>query len=178
MSTENGDETTLVADIPSELPILPLRNTVAYPFAMIPLIVGIPRSVKLVDEALKGDRMVGLVAMKDPAVEEPQPGEVYEMGTIAKLDRVTRGSDNSLQVIVQGLERFRVEHWVEVDPYLRAEIRAAPDLIENDVEVDALQRSLREVAREVIELSLDLLSRRMPDYELQITRSKESLVVA
>ena len=149
MNTDNerAEET------PRELLILPLRNTVAFPFSIIPLVVGIPRSVKLVDEALKGDRMVGLVAMKDPSIEEPQPGEVYEVGTIAKLDRVTRGSDNALQVIVQGLERFRVKHWIEVDPYLRAEVRPVADVVEKDVELDALQRTLKQVAHEVIKLS-------------------------
>jgi len=95
----------------------------------MPLVVGIPKSIKLVDEALKGDGIVGLVAMKDPSIEEPKPEEVYEFGTIAKLDSVNRGSDKSLQVIVQGLERFRVERWIEDAPYLRAEIMTLPEIV-------------------------------------------------
>ena len=133
-----------------ELPILPLRNTVPYPFVVLPLAVGVPRSMRLVDEAFAGDRIVGLVAMKDPSIEEPQPGEVYEGGTIAKLDRVTRGSDNTLQIIAHGLERFRVEDWIGAEPYLRAHVREMSDLVEEDVEADALQRTLREVAHDVI----------------------------
>lgn len=139
-----------------ELPILPLRNTVAFPYSIMPLVVGIPKSVKLVDEAMKGDRMVGLVAMKDPSIEEPNPEDVYQVGTIAKLDSLNRGSDKSIQVIVQGLERFRVERWIEVGPYLRAEIMPLPEIVEKDLELDALQRTLREVANEVIKLSPDI----------------------
>lgn len=141
------------ADIPSELPILPLRNTVAFPFSMMPLSVGIPRSVNLVNDALKGDRLIGLVGMKYPEIEEPLPGQTYEVGTIAKVEHVTRSADNSLQVIVQGIERFRIDYWMADKPYLKAHIAMAPDTIEKDLELDALQRSLRELAQQVVALS-------------------------
>ena len=140
-------------DIPSELPILPLRNTVAFPFSMMPLSVGIPRSVNLVDDALKGDRLIGLVGMKYPEIEEPLPGQTYEVGTIAKVEHVTRSADNSLQVIVQGIERFRIDYWMADKPYLKARIAMAPDKIEKDLELDALQRNLRELAQQVVALS-------------------------
>ncbi|MEN8689853.1 MAG: endopeptidase La [Desulfobacterales bacterium] len=140
-------------DIPSELPILPLRNTVAFPFSMMPLSVGIPRSVNLVNDALKGDRLIGLVGMKYPEIEEPLPGQTYEVGTIAKVEHVTRSADNSLQVIVQGIERFRIDYWMADKPYLKAHIAMAPDKIEKDLELDALQRSLRELAQQVVALS-------------------------
>ena len=140
-------------DIPSELPILPLRNTVAFPFSMMPLSVGIPRSVNLVNDALKGDRLIGLVGMKYPEIEEPLPGQTYEVGTIAKVEHVTRSADDSLQVIVQGIERFRIDYWMADKPYLKAHIAIAPDKIEKDLELDALQRSLRELAQQVVALS-------------------------
>jgi ATP-dependent Lon protease len=140
-------------EIPSELPILPLRNTVAFPFSMMPLSVGIPRSVNLVNDALKGDRLVGLVGMKYPEIEEPLPGQTYEVGTIAKVEHVTRSADDSLQVIVQGIERFRIDYWMADKPYLKAHIAIAPDKIEKDLELDALQRSLRELAQQVVALS-------------------------
>jgi len=154
MNTDKICET--VSEKCRELPILPLRNTVPYPFVVLPLAVGVPRSMRLVEEAFAGDRIVGLVAMKDPSIEEPQPGEVYEVGTIAKLDRVTRGSDNTLQIIAHGLERFRVEDWIGTEPYLKAHIRQMSDLVEEGVEADALQRTLREVAHDVIKLSPNL----------------------
>jgi len=145
-----------VAKIPKELSILPLRNSVAYPFSVIPLGVGIPRSIKLVEDALEGNRTIGLVAMKDSSIEEPQPGQVYEIGTVAKVHQMHRAPDKSLQVIVEGLERFRIERWLGSEPYLQARIALAPDVVEQGVELDALVRSLRDLAEEVVTLSPNL----------------------
>jgi ATP-dependent Lon protease len=142
--------------IPSELPILPLHNTVAFPFSVIPLSVGIPRSAQLIKEAMKGDHLIGLVSMRDSSIELPQPEQVYEIGTVAKIYHVVESPDHTLQVIVQGLERLRIDQWLETDPYLRARISLAPDPVEPGVEMDALQRSLRDLAQDVIALSPNL----------------------
>jgi ATP-dependent Lon protease len=142
--------------IPGDLPILPLRNTVAYPFSVLPLMVGVARSVKLVEEASIKDGIIGLVTSKDASVDEPQPGQVYEVGTVVKIDRVKRGSENTLEVVVRGLERFRIEYWLGTDPYLKARVTVAPDVVEQGVELDALVRSLRALAKEVFALSSEL----------------------
>ena len=147
------DHSEYIAKIPSDLPILPLRNTVAYPFSILPLVVGVPRSVQLIKDALKGDRLIGLVAMKDPAIEEPEPGQIYEVGTVARVFHVIESPDNTMQVVVQGLERLRIEHWLETDPYLRAHIAVSPDVVESGLELDALERSLRDLAQEIVALS-------------------------
>ncbi len=147
------DSNDRVASIPRDLPMLPLRNTVAYPFSVLPLVVGIPRSVKLIEDALQGNRLIGLISMKDGSIEEPLPGQVYEIGTVAMIHRVVRAPDNTLQVVVQGLERLKVEYWLGAEPYLRAHISLAPDIVPQDVELEALERSLRELAQEVIALS-------------------------
>ncbi|MGD0724121.1 MAG: endopeptidase La [Spirochaetia bacterium] len=139
--------------IPKELPILPLRDTVAFPFSVIPLAVGIARSVKLVEDAMQADNLVGLVASKDATIEEPLPGQVHEIGTVARILRVVRGQDGTMQVVVQGLERFRVLHWISSEQYLRARITPAPEIVESDLEIEALMASLRELGREVVELS-------------------------
>ncbi|UCH24104.1 MAG: endopeptidase La [Deltaproteobacteria bacterium] len=139
--------------IPEELPILPLRNTVAFPYSVLPLAVGVPRSVKLIEDAMKGDHLIGLVSMKYPEIEEPQPGQVYEVGTVAKVERVMRSPDNTLQIIVQGIERIKIDYWTTDKPYLRAHITLAPDVVEEDLEMEALQRSLRDLAKEVVKLS-------------------------
>jgi len=147
----------LLAKVPEELPILPLRNTVALPFAMIPLAVGIPRSVRLVEEALAGNRLIGLMAMREPEVEEPLPGQIFEVGTVAYIHRVIRSDDGDLQVIVQGLERIKIEVWTATSPYLRAKVALAPDIIEPEsVETEALRRTLLQVARDVINLMPNL----------------------
>ena len=143
-------------EIPRDLPILPLRNTVAYPLSVLPLLVGIRRSIKLIEDAQKGDGIIGLVTSKDGSVEEPKPGQTYDTGTVAKIDRVLRGSNNTLEVVVRGLERFRIEHWLSSDPYLRAHTVLAPDQLDEDVEEDALVRTLRDLTKEVFGLSPNL----------------------
>ncbi len=153
---ETDDNAELVKSIPKELPILPLRNTVAFPFSALPLVVGIPRSVKLVKEAREGNRLIGLLTAKDPSIEEPGPGQIYETGTVAKVYHMVKAPNDTLQVVVQGLERFRVEHWMGTEPYLRARITLIPDVVDSDVELDALQRALRDLTQEVIALSPNL----------------------
>lgn len=142
--------------IPHDLSILPLRNTVAFPFSVIPLLVGVPRSVRLIEEVAKGEGIIGLVASKDGSVDEPAPGQVHEIGTAAKIDRIVRGTGNSLEVVVRGLERFRITYWLTTDPYLRARIALAPDVVVEDVETDALARSLQDLAKHVFSLSNEL----------------------
>jgi ATP-dependent Lon protease len=140
-------------NIPKEMPMLPLRNTIAYPFAILPLVIGIPRSIKLIEDALEGDRLVGLLAMKDPSVAEPQPNHIYETGTVAMVSQVTRTSGKMLQVVVHGIERIKVAKWTETEPYLKANINLSPDEMEIGIGLDALQRSLRDLAKEVVALS-------------------------
>ena len=152
----SDDHAERVVDIPKEISILPLRNTVVYPFSVASLMVGIPRSVKLIEDALEDNRLIGLLATKDPSTEDPQPGQIYEIGSVAKVYRVVKAPDNTMQVIVQGLERFRVEKWLDTDPYLRAQIGLIPDVVEPGLELDALQRSLRDLAQEIIALSPNL----------------------
>jgi len=143
-------------EFPRELPILPLRNMVAYPLSVIPLLVGIPRSVKLIEDAVNGDKLIGLVGMPDSSIEKPQAGQTYEVGTVARVDRVVKSSDNTLQVMVHGLERFKIGHWLEAEPYLRADVESLPDQVDEGVELEALQRSLTELAKEVVKLSPNL----------------------
>jgi ATP-dependent Lon protease len=152
MSLTSAENPKILEDIPQELPILPLRNTVAFPRLLLPLAVGIPRSVKLIEDAMGGQRLVGLLTMKDPSVEEPMPGQIYEIGTVAKIHRVIRNPDDNLQVVVEGLERFRIDHWLDTQPYLRAQVILAPEEVETGVEMDALIRSLRDLAKEIVEL--------------------------
>jgi ATP-dependent Lon protease len=140
-------------DVPRELPILPLRETVIFPFSVAPLSVGIPRSVRLVEEAMQADNLVGLMASRDKSIEEPIPGQVHETGTLAKILRVVKGQDGTLQVIMQGMERIRVLHWLTPGPYLKARIAPSPETVENDLEIEALMANLKELGRELVALS-------------------------
>jgi len=151
-----SDQEDAIKIIPAELPILPLRNTVIFPSAVTPIVVGIPRSVKLVEEAVEGNRLIGLVAMHDPDIEEPGPGQMYEVGTVGFIHKVIRGSDENLQVIIQGIERFRIQGWIQEKPYLKAQIELAPEQVEESVEVEALQRSLLDLASRLVSLTPQL----------------------
>jgi ATP-dependent Lon protease len=150
------DNAERLANLPEELPILPLRNTVAYPFSMLPLVIGIPRSVKLIEDVMEGNRMIGLVLSKDGSIDEPTPGQVHEIGTVAVINRVVRAPNDNLNVVVQGLERFRVDHWTETDPYLKARITLAPEEATESIELDAMIHSLRDLAKEVVSLMPNL----------------------
>ena len=124
IETDDNEEWT--KKIPNVLPILTVRNTVVFPLTALPLTVGIARSVKLIEDARKGDRLIGLLTSKDPSIDEPKPGQIYETGTLAKVSHVLRTPDDTLQVVVQGVERFRVKHWEDTKPYLRAQIEIPP----------------------------------------------------
>ncbi len=140
-------------DIPEELPILPLRGTVAFPFVIIPLSIGVPRSVKLIKSAVQNDNLVGLVVSKEPELEEPNPDQLYETGVVARIHRVVRGDSDSLHVIVQGIERFKVESWTDTEPYLKAKITLAPDVLDEDksTEIEALRRRILELSQSIVE---------------------------
>jgi ATP-dependent Lon protease len=151
-NTQEQNIDDLIRRIPEELPILPLRNTVAFPYIVMPLAVGIPRSVRLIEDVDRGNRVVGLVAMKDPSVEIPSTTQVYQVGTAAIIHRVMRSDDGTLTVFIQGLERFRVVEWTTEDPYLKARIHLTPDIVEGSVIEEALRRSLLDVATRLAEL--------------------------
>ncbi len=154
INTQQADisEENLARLIADEVPILPLRNIVPMPMAVLPLAVGIPRSVKLIDEASRGSRIIGLVAMKNPQIELPGPDEIYDTGVIALIHKVVRTDDGSLQVIVQGLERIKITEWTATEPYLKARVELAPETTEEGIEAEALRESLLDLAEEVAEM--------------------------
>src|SRR5215470_598397 len=99
------------ATIPDELPILPLRGVVVYPQTVIPLTVGQPRSIKLVDEVVSGSRMIGLITSKDPNLETPGPDDIYRIGTIASIHRLFRAPDGTIRMLVQGVSRIAIDEF-------------------------------------------------------------------
>jgi len=138
--------------IPAELAILPLRNTVVYPMMWLPLTVGQPRSVRLVDDALVETRMLGVVASKDPQIEEPSPEQIYEVGTAVIVHRMLKAPDGTIRLIVQGIERIRIESYTQTEPYLRARVKAIPDILVESLELEALSRNAQEQFRRLVSL--------------------------
>ncbi len=141
-------KTSQMLAIPGELPILPLKNTVVYPIPIfLPLVVGQPRSVRLVDDVSVGNRLVGLVALKDANIEDPQPGDMFTVGTAAILHRLFKAPDGTIRLFVQGLERIKLNNFVQTEPYLKAVVEVTPDTIEQGVEVEALMRNVSDLFR-------------------------------
>ncbi len=138
--------------IPDTLAILPLRGLVVYPLTAIPLAVGQPRSVKLVDDAVGGQRVIGLVTSKNPELETPGPDDLHRVGTAAAVHRLFRAPDGTIRLLVQGLARFRVAEFVETEPYLKARIALAPETTESGLEVEALMRNVRDLMQRIAEL--------------------------
>ena len=139
----DGEEAEeLEAQIPDELPILPLRGVVVYPQTIIPLTVGQPRSIKLVDEVVSGSRMIGLITSKDPNLETPGPDDIYRVGTIASIHRLFRAPDGTIRMLVQGISRIEVDEFTTTEPYLKAKVHAAPEEVEKSIEVEALTRNV------------------------------------
>ena len=141
-----------VIQIPSYLPILPLRGMVVLPMTLVPIRVGQARSVRLIDDAVVGRRLVGLVASRDPKLETPGADDVYHVGTIAAVHRLFKAPDGTITLIVQGLLRIRVDEFVSESPYLMARVSAIPEKVETSLEVEALQRSIADIFRRLSEL--------------------------
>ncbi len=141
---------------PDELAILPLREAVLFPQAVIPLAVARPSSVRAVDEAVLGEsRAIGVVTQRDATQEAPAPQDLYQMGTVATIHRMLKQSDGTIRLVVQGLERFRVLEFTQTTPHLRARIERVPDIMPaaDDVEAQALGRQASTLFERVVELS-------------------------
>jgi ATP-dependent Lon protease len=149
-ASENG-QSSEKAKYPEILPILPLRGVVVYPTTAVPLTVGQPRSIRLVDDVTASEsKLVGLVAARDPELEQPGPKDLYTTGTIATVHRLLRAPDGTVRLLVQGLERFRLGEFVQEEPYLKARIQVAPEIVESGVEIDALARNARDQFQQIV----------------------------
>jgi ATP-dependent Lon protease len=129
-------------NIPDELPILPLRGLVVFPQMTIPLTVGQPRSIKLIDEAVAGNRLVGLFSSRDPELDTPGPDEINRIGTLAAIHRLFRAPDGTIRLLVQGLTRIGLDEYTALEPYLKAHVHAMPETAEMTLEVEAMTRNI------------------------------------
>jgi ATP-dependent Lon protease len=141
--------------IPDELPILPLRDTVLFPNSFMPLAVARESSVRLIDEAISGGKLIGVFTQRDASVEEPQQADLYAVGTASHIHKMFKLPDGSLRLIVQGLTRLTLDEVVETRPYLRARVRSAPEALDETdaLEIDALLRNIKTNFQQVVSLS-------------------------
>lgn len=138
--------------IPAVIPILPLRGLVVYPQTALPLTIGQPRSIKLIDDVAVSNRLVGLVTSKNPDLENPGPEDLFTVGTLGIIHRLFRAPDGTIRVLIQGLSRITIGKFIQMDPYLIAEINPYPEVIETGVEIEALARNCRQQFEKITEL--------------------------
>ena len=136
---------------PQRVGVLPLRDTVTFPDMLIPLNVGQERSIELINEVLRGDRTIAMVASRTSDVESPAPEDLYSVGVLGVVARMVRVPDGTLRVLIQGGQRVRIENWVGTEPYLVADVAPAPDVVKQSTELTALMRNVQQTFTDIVE---------------------------
>jgi|TARA_B110000908_G_scaffold148979_1_gene181893 ATP-dependent Lon protease len=146
--------------LPDSLPILPLKNTVLFPGVVIPITAGRDKSIKLINEANKGDKLIGVVSQIDKNIEDPYLNDIYKTGTVAKILKVLKMPDGNTTVIIQGKKRFTIDKMISEEPYLKAVIESVPEIIPDlaDSEFKAIIESIKELALQIIKHSPNIPS--------------------
>ncbi len=146
----SGDEQQV---LPEELAILPLKHGVIYPNAIMPITVGQERSIKLIDDALVKDKIIGIVSVKNPESDLPTPEDLYPMGCSAVILKMTKLPENHMGVIVQGQSRIIIGEYTQTTPYLKAKVEIIKEELKKDVEIEALMVSIKSLFRRAVELA-------------------------
>ncbi len=157
--SEEEEKRITESDIPDQLPILPLKNTVLYPGVVIPITVGRDRSLELVKKVYETDKTVGIVTQKNKDQEDPTPDELHHVGTIAQILKLIKMPDGSKSIVIQGKSVFEIEDFIQHDPYYIAKVK--PFEYNQDVsgvELDAALRSVKETATQIVNLSPNIPS--------------------
>ena len=154
MTPEDEEEMNNEA-LPADLPILPLRNTVLFPGVVIPITAGRDKSIKLLNDANAGSKVIGVVAQKDETVEDPTVDDIHHIGTVARIMRVLKMPDGNITVILQGKKRFEIDAFTQEDPYYRATIKSYEEVRpeKNDSEFETIIESIKESSIQIIKES-------------------------
>jgi len=147
-----------IKDLPEEMPILPVRNTVLFPGVVIPVTVGRSKSIKLVKKAYRGDRIIGVLAQKNGSKEEPSSSDLYKIGTVAKILKMLVLPDGNTTIIIQGKKRFEVKDFKQEDPYITADFELLEEFFpkENNKKLKALINSLKDSASKILKLNPEI----------------------
>lgn len=150
LSSED-EEKVMGGNIPDVLPILPIRNTVLFPGVVLPITVGRDKSIKLIQEANKGTKIIGVIAQKDQTVDEPDAKDLNSIGTVAQILRLLKMPDGSTTIIIQGKQRFKVNEIIEENPYIKAKVSlVAENPTPKDQNFKALVDSIKDIALRII----------------------------
>ncbi|HEX6839049.1 MAG TPA: endopeptidase La [Polyangia bacterium] len=144
-------------EVPEQLSILPLRNSVLFPGSIIPIDVGRRKSVRLVEEAISKERpVIGILTQRDARTEDPTENDMYQVGCAARILKVIKLAKDNFSVILQGVSRIRIAEYSQQEPFIIARVQAIPDPTTTDVELDALVMNLKDIAKRVIKLMPEL----------------------
>jgi ATP-dependent Lon protease len=150
LSSED-EEKVMGGNVPDVLPILPIRNTVLFPGVVLPITVGRDKSIKLIQEANKGTKIIGVIAQKDQTVDEPDAKDLNSIGTVAQILRLLKMPDGSTTIIIQGKQRFKVNEIIEENPYIKAKVSlVAENTTPKDQNFKALVDSIKDIALRII----------------------------
>jgi len=156
---ESDGESMDGIEVPAEISLLPLRNTVLFPGVVLPITVGRDKSIRAVNDAYKADKLIGVIAQKDSSIEDPEKTDLEDVGTIARIVKLIKMPDGGTTVIIQGKTRFCIENINSEDPYFRASIKSLTDEESpKDPDFDAYVANIKEMAAEIIQLSPNIPS--------------------
>ena len=152
LMTPEDEDAMNKEDLPQVLPILPLRNTVLFPGVVIPITAGRDKSIKLINETNKGNKVIGVVSQKEEAKEEPEIQDINRIGTVAQILRVLKMPDGNTTVIIQGKKRFELNEVITTDPYMTATIQEVAEArpARDNEEFKAIIDSIKEMALEFV----------------------------
>ncbi len=139
--------------IPDELPILPIKEAIIFPKMVFPMMVATENQIKMIDETLIGNRLIGLVAIKEGISHEPKEEDLYEIGTIALILKMLKMPDGTLRLMVQGLSRMRIQTFVQKDPHFRAKIEKIEEGKAKGMEVEALVNNIKALFKQMLDMS-------------------------
>jgi ATP-dependent Lon protease len=155
----DGDDSDLTGvDVPDILPILPLRNTVMFPGVVMPITVGRQKSLQLVQEAYRGNRLLGTIAQKDGSIDDPEQEDLYRLGTVAQILKILEMPDGTTSVIIQGKKRFEVNEFIQEFPYFKAKVEILEDTQpeEDSTEFSAIIGSLKDLSIKIAQFSMHI----------------------
>jgi len=158
--TSEDEENMNAQQVPKTLAILPLRNTVLFPGVVIPITVGRDKSINLIKDSYKGDKIIGVVSQKDTSIEDPKFEELNTVGTVAHVLKMLRMPDGNTTIIIQGKKRFKLIQPIQIEPYIKATVEPFPEIVpdKGNKEFDALVQSLKDLALQIVQMSPNIPS--------------------
>ena len=154
-----SDESQIEAlQVPKEIGVLPLRNSVLFPHAIMPISVGRRKTLNLLDDVVRESKLIAVVSQRNPTDDDPEPNGLYRVGTVARILKVVKLSGNNVNLIIQGIQRVRVDRFISTEPFVKASVTPVDDVHEKTVELEGLVRSLVDQFQQLVQVSQNISS--------------------